>query len=125
MASRIEEAVRSFREIGCCFRAMMETYGPQCGLTPDEAEAADWPGSGRICGAATASIALLGLRYRRAIPHTSAEPLVKEFADRFADRCGTFTCRAPEATPDCRTICPDCVQTAATIFEDIVGRTSA
>ena len=149
MAERVDEAVAKFRS-GCnCSQAVLSTYGKGFGL--DEALAnrlaCGFGGGMRradVCGAVTGALMVLGLRHGpTSCPgqpqKNETYAAVQAFQARFAERQGTVMCRdllgCDVTTPDglakaqaenlFKTICPEAVQVAGEILEEMLGEPGA
>ncbi len=140
--SKVQQAVDTFRSGFNCSQAICVTYGPDDGLSPLAClKLSSGFGGGmrraEVCGAVTGALMVLGLRYGPTdITDTSKEhvyPKVEDFSSRFEARCGSLLCRdllgcdistakgMTQATETnlFKTVCPDMIQAAAKILEDI------
>jgi C_GCAxxG_C_C family probable redox protein len=124
---------------------MVIIYGPQFGLTPDQAAkvAAGFGGGigrmGNICGALSGAIMVLGLKYGATDPKDKATKMrtyqiVGRVVERFKQVCGSTDCRdllgfdlsTPEGSlraqqPSVFIKCPDFVREAGEILEAILS----
>jgi C_GCAxxG_C_C family probable redox protein len=128
-----------------CCQAIAVVYGPQFGLTPDQAAkvAAGFGGGfgrmGSICGALSGVALILGLKYGATDPKDKPAKMktyqkVSNAAEQFKLRCGSIYCRdllgfdlsTPEGSqrsqqPGAFEKCADYVGDAAAILEDILS----
>jgi len=143
--SEVERAVSTYKEGFCCSQALLSTYGTQFGLDREIAlkVAAAFGGGinymGETCGAVTGALMVIGLKCgntkakdRKAEKKTYK--MTREFVDRFKSRNGSIRCKdllgCDISTPEGRelqkkdklfkTVCPNYVQDAAEIIEQIL-----
>ena len=142
---RIQQAVSTFRSGFNCSQAILQTYGPAYGLSDlDSLRVSSGFGGGMrrgdTCGAVTGALMVLGLRFGpKDTSDTSRDKVyaqVTEFCSEFESRCGSVLCRdllgcdisTPEGRQHARnnnlfdTLCPELVQTAAEILEQMLSR---
>jgi C_GCAxxG_C_C family probable redox protein len=143
--NRIETAVARFAEGFNCSQAVFSAYADDFGLDEEAAlriAAGFGGGMGRMaetCGAVTGAMMVLGLRHGGNTPDREVKERVyakiREFADRFKARNGSLLCRdllgCDISTPEgCEaaskrglftTKCPQCVQEAAEILEEMLA----
>jgi len=142
--TRIDKAVERFRTGCSCSQAILTTYGPLFGVSERAAlqvASGFGGGIGRLgfeCGAVTGAVMVLGLRYGPSSTDDTAArekvyELVREFAKRFRQRCGSLLCReligcdisTAEGLQQARrndvfrTVCPNFVRHAAQILEEL------
>ncbi|MEE8618858.1 MAG: C-GCAxxG-C-C family protein [Dehalococcoidales bacterium] len=143
--SRIEVAASCFKDGFSCSQAVFSTYATQLGLNHEAALkiAGAFGGGmghmGETCGAVTGAFMVIGLRYGRTIAgdrqsQDKTDSLVNEFVNRFKSRNVSIVCKellgcdlsTPEGTNMAKernlfaTICPEFVQDAAEIIEQIL-----
>jgi len=115
--SRVDDAVQCFCRGAACSQAILGTYGPAVGLEREQAMklAAGFAGGMRLaqtCGAVTGAFMVLGLK------HAGNSVVCKELMG-----CDISTPEgAQRATKEglFRTICPQLVQDAAEILEEMI-----
>ncbi len=140
--NRVQQAVDRFRSGSNCAQAILETYGPNLGLSPiDCLKVSSGFGGGmrraEVCGAVTGALMVLGLQYGpKDTTDTSRESVyakVTDFSSRFEARCGSIICRdllecdistaegKQQATDEdlFKTVCPKMVRIAAEILEEL------
>ncbi len=142
---RVEQAVESFKGGFSCSQAILATYGEGLGLAPDTAlKLADGfgggiAGTGLTCGAVTAAVMVIGLKYgRTSVTDTEAKAktvkLVRDFLKEFKSRRGSTVCEellgSRIDTPEKRqivsdkglfaTVCPEAVRGAAELLETML-----
>ncbi|MFZ5644903.1 MAG: C-GCAxxG-C-C family protein [Bacillota bacterium] len=143
--SKVENVVSCFEEGFICSQALFSTYCTDSGLDRDKAlkiSAAFGGGMARmggICGAVTGAFLVISLKYgnTKADEYQAREKtysLVREFADLFKSRNGSFICKdllgydinTPEGLQVARekklfsTVCPKFVRDAAEIVEQLL-----
>jgi C_GCAxxG_C_C family probable redox protein len=143
--NNVDRAVACFREGFSCSQAILSTYGRELGMDKDMALGVSGSFGGGMasmaetCGAVTGAFMVIGLKYGK----TKADDeeakkktyvLVREFVDRFKSRNGSIVCREllgydisiPEGMKAVKekkliaTLCPQFVEDAAEILEDIL-----
>jgi len=142
--SRVEEAVNSFCRGAACSQAIVGTYGPSVGLPREmgiklSCGFAGGMRLGQTCGAVTGAFMVLGLKHagpncdQRDARENVYAP-IREFAAQFQQRHHTVICKellgcdisTPEGAQRAlkeglyRIICPNLVQTAAEILEEML-----
>ena len=140
--SKVQKAVDRFGSGYNCSQAILESYGPDYGLSAiDCLRVSSGFGGGMrradVCGAVTGAFMVLGLRYGpKDMTDTSRKVVyssVTDFASRFEARCGSVMCRdlldcdisTPEGMRQAReaklfkTVCPEMVKVAAEILEEL------
>jgi C_GCAxxG_C_C family probable redox protein len=142
--TRIEEAKTLFKQGYSCSQAVVAAFAPSLGLDRDTAlkiASGFGGGMGRLaetCGAVTGAFMVLGLKFGSPTTDKQAKEaiyaLVREFAARFKECHGSLLCRdllgcnlnTPEGVALAQekklfsTVCPPCVETAATILEEML-----
>ncbi len=143
--SNVESAVFCFKEGFACSQALVSIYGVPLGLECKNALKISWvfrggmAHMGETCGAVAGALMVIGLKYgnievddEKAKEMTNK--LAREFADKFKALNGSILCRellgCDISTPEgmklakerrlFETACPDFVQSAAEIIEEIV-----
>jgi len=139
--SKVQNAVDRFQSGFNCSQAILETYGPDYGLSAiDCLKISSGFGGGMrrgdVCGAVTGAFMVLGLQYGpKDMTDTSRKVVyssVTDFSSRFEARCGSIMCRdllecdisTPEGMRQAReaklfkTVCPEMVKVAAEILEE-------
>ena len=143
--SEVERAVSTYKEGFNCSQALPSTYGTQFGIDREialrlsSAFGGGINGMGETCGAVTGALMVIGLKYgstkakdRKAEKKTYK--IAREFVDRFTSRNGSIKCKdllgCDISTPEGRefqkknklykTVCPNYVQSAAEIIEQIL-----
>jgi len=138
-----QHAVSTFQSGFNCSQAILQTYGPDYGLSPlDSVRVSCGFGGGMrrgdICGAVTGALMVLGLRYGpQNVSDTSAKgdvySKVIEFCSRYESRCGSIVCRdllgcdisTPQGMEHAKnnnlfdTVCTKMVRIAAEILEEM------
>ncbi len=141
---RVEQSVSAFKSGYSCSQAILAAYGPDFGLTREQALSISagfgaGMGMGQTCGAVTGAFMILGLRHAGADCTTpqgrvAAKAAILEFAERFKNVHGTTVCRAllgcdistTEGMERARkeglfaTVCPGAVRTAAELLEGML-----
>ncbi len=144
--NKVQRAVDEFKKGLNCSQAIVAAYGPAVGLPRQAAVkvAAAFGGgmgrTGRICGAITGAMMVLGLHCGRdgdsisALKKNSCD-LAREFLSRFEDRNGSIDCcdllgvniSTPEGVKRAKKAgvfkkrCPHFVQDAAEILEELLN----
>lgn len=142
---KIEQAVSCFREGFSCSQAVLSTFSKRFGLGRKKALriAQAFGGgiaqTGQICGAVSGALMVIGLKHGRIKAEDlkakeKTYELTKEFMAKFKARNGSIICMellgydisTPEGMEISEekklfdTICPEFVQSAAKIIEDIL-----
>lgn len=143
--SRVDRAVECFCGGAACSQAIAAIYGPDLGLPREQAMklASGFAGGmrlGETCGAVTGAFMVLGLRF--AGPHCDQRDgrgdvyaALGQFVAKFQQRNRSVVCKqllgcdistpegAQKATREglFRTICPDLVEDAAEILEEMLS----
>jgi C_GCAxxG_C_C family probable redox protein len=142
--SKVQEAVDCFKGGCACSQAILATYGLRYGLARRQAMelGSGFAGGmrmGKMCGAVTGSVMVLGLRYAGADcdqpgGREKVYEAVRRFTSTFRERHGSPLCKellgVDISTPEgmeaaieknlFREICPNLVQSAAEILEQIL-----
>jgi C_GCAxxG_C_C family probable redox protein len=144
-SEKIEEATACF-ERGCnCCQSIILTFGPQHGLPKDAGLrlgtgfAGGIARCGKVCGAVSGSIMVIGLKYGMTSDSDSQArnktfEIVNEFMDKFRSRHESIRCRelldcdisTPEGRKQARDAglfkikCPEFVKSAAEILESLI-----
>jgi C_GCAxxG_C_C family probable redox protein len=145
--NNVEVAQTLFNQGFNCAQALLTTYGIDLGLNRNTALkiASAFGGGigcmGETCGAVTGALMVLGLKYGTTEPGIRTKAKMYEIADEFVKKfrarnhaysieCRTllgFTiCSGRDLNPDEREVimtkCPQFVQDAADVIEDLMGR---
>jgi C_GCAxxG_C_C family probable redox protein len=142
--SRVKEAVDCFKGGCSCSQAILATYGLEYGLARKQAMelGSGFAGGmrmGQMCGAVTGSVMVLGLKYAgpdcdQSGGREQVYRAVRRFTSKFRERHGSPLCKellgVDISTPEgmkaaieknlFREICPNLVQSAAQILEQIL-----
>ena len=142
--SKVQEAVDCFKSGSACAQAILATYGADLGLPRGQAMrlGAGFAGGmrmGQMCGAVTGAVMVLGLQHARADcdklgSREKVYKAVRQFTSRFRERHGCPLCKdllgvdistheGMEAAIEknlFREICPNLVQDAAEILEEML-----
>jgi len=142
--SRVEEAVSWFCRGAACSQVILGTYGPLVGLPREPAMklASGFAGGMRLaqtCGAVTGAFMVLGLKLAgpncdQRDGRNNVYAAIRQFAAKFQQRNHSVVCKdllgcdisTPEGMQKAtteglfRTICPNLVQAAAEILEDML-----
>ncbi len=142
--SKVDDAVQCFCGGAACSQAIAATYGPDFGISYDQAMrlASGFAGGmrlGETCGAVTGAFMVLGLRFAGENARTrdgrdAVYAALGQFVTRFEQRNRVVICRellgCDISTPDgaqkatreglFRTICPNLVRDAAEILEEML-----
>lgn len=143
--SSVDNVVSSFKEGLNCAQALISTYGPQFGLSEDEARKISAPfaaGMGcmaEVCGAVTGALMVIGLKAGNTEASDKKRKgesmaLTKEFCQQFKSRNESAICRdlldcdisTPEGMKTAQkekrftSRCPKYVRDAAEIVEDLL-----
>jgi C_GCAxxG_C_C family probable redox protein len=142
--SKVDEAVDCFCRGAACSQAILGTYGPQFGLSHEQAMklASGFAGGmrlGETCGAVTGAFMVLGLKHAGANcdqrdGREAVYAAMRKYTTRFEQRNRVVICKdllgcdistpegAKKATREglFRTICPRLVQDAAEILEELL-----
>ena len=143
--SKAQQAADLHKQGFNCCQAVAVIYGPQFGLTVDQAAkvAAGFGGGigrmGKTCGALSGAIIVLGLKFGAVDPKDKSAKMktyqkVALAAERFKLRCGSLECREllgfdlskPEGAaraqqPGAFDKCADFVHDAAEILEELLS----
>ena len=141
---RYEQAVHCFSQGHNCAQAVIGVYCQELGLDKETAmKLSTGLGmgicAGEVCGAVTGAAIIIGLKYGCGMEtdeeaKKKTEKLIKKFHEMFADENGSIVCRDiltydPSVKAELEiikqenlfeTICPDMVQSAVEILEDIL-----
>ena len=142
--SKVDEAVECFCGGAACSQAIVGTYGPDYGLTREQAMklASGFAGGMRLaetCGAVTGAFMVLGLRCAgdncdKRDGRDDVYVALADFMERFKQRNNSLVCKellgcdistptgAQKATREglFRSICPSLVKDAAEILEEML-----
>lgn len=147
MSKKVLDAVQASREGMNCCQAIIATYGPPLGLSPEVAVrlgscfGGGFGRAGEVCGAVTGATMVLGWKYgpteaKNREARERAYALVRELIGIFREQRGNVTClqllncdissaegyaRAKERGV-MKELCPLLVQDAAEILEAIIAR---
>ncbi len=141
---RYEQAVHCFNEGYNCAQAVIGVFCQELGMDKDTAmKLATGLGAGvcagEVCGAVTGAAIVIGLKYGHGMDldeeaKQKTKKLIKKFQQKFADENGTIVCRDiltydPSVEKELEiikkenlfeTICPDMVQSAVEILDEII-----
>jgi C_GCAxxG_C_C family probable redox protein len=143
--NKANEALSCFKEGFSCSQAVFAVYAVEMGmdrgiaLKISQAFGGGMGHMGQTCGAVTGAFMVIGLKYGRTRADddeakVKTYSLVKEFTEKFKARNGTIICRellgcdigTPEGERIAKekklfsTVCPDFVQDAVEILEEIL-----
>jgi C_GCAxxG_C_C family probable redox protein len=141
--NKTEIATSLFKKGYNCSQALLAVYGIGLGLNEEAAlkiASAFGGGMGRLgetCGAVTGALMIIGLKYGKVEPDEKAKvktyELAREFVKKFKARNNSIICKKligidissnGELEPDAEEIikvkCPEYVQNAAEIIEEII-----
>lgn len=145
MSTKSEQAVATFKNRFNCAQSVLSVYAEEAGLDREYALklACGFGGGmarmGETCGAVTGAFMAIGLNFGATIPGDNSDKLrtfemIGEFARRFKARHGSLLCKdllgfdmsTPEGKetakqPGSFDICPQLVQNAVEILEDLIA----